>query len=178
MKLLILDLDETLIHATENSLTYEADLETELYHIYKRPYLDHFLAFCRENFEVGIWTTAGREFANIVIENVFPKNYPLKFLWSFKHCTRMYDPELMESYYIKNLAKLKRMGYRLEHMIMVDDTPKKLERNYGNLVRIKAWLGNPKDRELLRPINYLSDLKKVENVRAIDKRLWENEYEL
>ncbi len=32
---------------------------------------------------------------------------------------------------------------------MVDDTPAKLELNYGNLIRITAWLGDPNDSELL-----------------------------
>ncbi len=42
-KLLILDLDETLIHATENELNFSADFRFDRYFIYKRPYLDQFL---------------------------------------------------------------------------------------------------------------------------------------
>ena len=84
----------------------------------------------------------------------------------------------MEPYYIKNLSKLKRKGFRLEHIIMVDDTPKKLEKNYGNLVRITEWLGNIRDKELLKLIKYLTDLKEAENVRTIEKRWWQTHYQL
>ncbi len=37
---------------------------------------------------------------------------------------------------------------------MLDDTPRKLERNYGNLVRITEWLGDLGDRELLLLIEH------------------------
>ena len=63
-KLLILDLDETLIHATEKPLENKADFRTKLYHVYKRPYVEMFLEFCQEHFLVGVWTTAGTDFAN------------------------------------------------------------------------------------------------------------------
>ena len=43
MKLLVLDLDETLIHATESALERKADFRTELYHVYIRPYINDFL---------------------------------------------------------------------------------------------------------------------------------------
>lgn len=36
-KLLILDIDETLIHATEKQLELEHDFETQWYFVYKRP---------------------------------------------------------------------------------------------------------------------------------------------
>ena len=71
LKFLILDLDETLIHATEQPLIHQADFETELYYVYKRPYVEEFLEFCFANFRVGVWTTAGEEFARDVVKNIF-----------------------------------------------------------------------------------------------------------
>ena len=59
---------------------------------------------------------------------------------------------------------------------MVDDTPQKLERNYGNLVRVTEWLGETQDRELLLLTQYLRDLKDVANVRSVEKRGWQNYY--
>jgi len=178
MKLLILDLDETLIHATEQPLTRPADFKTELYHVYKRPHVDTFLAYCQHHFQVAVWTTAGAGFAKLVVTTIFPDNYPLQFVWSNKRCTKAYDPETMQHYFLKNLAKLKRHGYRLETIIMVDDTPLKLKKNYGNLIRIKAWFGDPTDHELLRLMHYLTDLKTVENIRTVEKRGWQTRYKL
>ena len=176
MKLLILDLDETLIHASEETLGRKADFITECYYVYKRPYVLDLIKFRGENFQVGIWTTAVKDFARTVVENIFSSDYPLKFLWSCDRCTRMYDSELMQPYYIKNLAKLKRKGYRLEEIIMVDDTPQKLEKNYGNLVRVIEWRGDVEDNELLLLTKYLSDLKNVDNIRKIEKRSWRSRY--
>ena len=81
MKLLILDLDETLIHATENPLARKPDFKTDFYCVYKRPFINNFLEFCRDNFTVGVWTTAGEHFAHDVVNNLFPTDYPLEFIW-------------------------------------------------------------------------------------------------
>ena len=178
IKLLILDIDETLVFATRKPLDREADFKTELYHVYKRPYLDEFLEFCRIHFEVGIWTTGGDEYAEDVQKSLFSDGYPLSFTWSSERCTRKFDQVMFHPYYIKDLKKLKKKGYRLEEIIMVDNTPRKLEKNYGNLVAIKDWEGDPEDRELLRLINYLTYLKDVENVRAVEKRFWAKQYEV
>lgn len=178
MKLLILDLDETLIRAVEEPLVYQADFRAGNYHVYKRPYLDQFLSFCQESFRVGVWTTAGSDFAQIVVDNIFPNDFPLEFSWSRTRCTKAYDTERMQPYYIKNLAKLKRKGYQLEKMIMVDDTPQKLEKNYGNLVRVSEWVGDRTDKELLWLREYLAELDKVENIRTVEKRGWQTRYQV
>ena len=176
MKLLILDLDETLIHAVEKPLEHKADFKTDFYYVYKRPFINEFIEFCFQTFKVGIWTTAGEYFARDVVSNVFSNDYTLEFVWSHKRCTRVFDPEFIDYYYVKDLKKLKRCGYCLEEMIMLDDTPRKLERNYGNLIRVTEWLGDLRDRELLLLIKYLTELKDVENVRKIEKRGWQHRY--
>lgn len=177
-KLLILDIDETLVHAREIPLDREPDFRTRLYHVYKRPHVDTFLDFCKMHFKVGVWTTGGDEYADDVVRFVFPKDYPLEFLWSSERCTRRYDSLMQESYEIKNLKKLTKKGYWLENMIIVDDTPRKLDQNYGNLVAIKGWTGDPEDKELLRLMKYLLDLKDVENVRMVEKRFWQKQYQI
>ena len=177
LKLLILDLDETLIHAREQPLEREADFRTDFYFVYTRPFIDEFLEFCCQNFKVGVWTTAGEYFASDVVGNLFAEDYPLEFVWSHQRCTRVFDSEFLDYYYVKDLKKLKRRGYCLEKMIMLDDTPRKLERNYGNLIRITEWLGDLGDRELLFLIEYLTELKNVRNVRKIEKRGWKNRYQ-
>ena len=65
-KLLILDLDETLIFATDRVLAKAPDFSTSSYAVYKRPHLDVFLDFCREHFRVGVWTSAGPRHAHSI----------------------------------------------------------------------------------------------------------------
>jgi len=53
-KLLILDLDETLIYATAEKLQREPDLRVGQYFVYKRPFVEPFLDVCFESFEVAV----------------------------------------------------------------------------------------------------------------------------
>jgi len=171
-KLLILDLDETLIYATEQQLTHEADFQFFSYHVYLRPHVREFIAFCLEHFECAVWTSASEDYAAIIVRHLFSDEPPLKFIWARQRCTRVFNPEYQDFEWVKNLQKVKRRGYRLEHIIMLDDTPKKLRRNYGNLVRINMFEGDMQDRELKHVMLYLQELKLAENIRKIEKRGW------
>jgi NLI interacting factor-like phosphatase len=57
---------------------------------------------------------------------------------------------------------------------MVDDSPEKLIRNYGNLVRVAPFFGNKTDEELLLLMGYLKELKNVDSIRTLDKRGWKS----
>ena len=173
-KLIILDLDETLVHGKENPHDDKYHFKTEKYHVYKRPHVTEFLEFCKDHFKVAVWTSSGEEYASDVVCNVFGNEYPLEFLWSRRKCTPSFDHKEFKQEYIKNLRKVKNKGYPLERVIMVDDTPFKLSKNYGNLVRVEEFLGDPKDIELKALVNYLLILKEVENVRCIEKRGWKS----
>lgn len=168
--LLILDLDETLVHATRE---LPGDLVIEGYFLHTRPGLDTFLDYALDTFDVGVWTSAGRGYASQVLEHILPDPGALAFFYAHEQCTRRYDPELQTSYWIKNLDRLKRRGHRLEQTLMVDDSPRKLERHYGNLIRIRGWEGDPADRELERLRLYLEELRAAPNVRVLEKRGWE-----
>jgi hypothetical protein len=55
---------------------------------------------------------------------------------------------------------------------MVDDSPEKHTRNYGNLVRIAPFTGNLADAELAHLARYLRQLATLPDVRCIEKRGW------
>jgi TFIIF-interacting CTD phosphatase-like protein len=178
-KLLILDLDETLIYSTETSLARKPDFLVEPYFVYKRPNLDNFMATCFEWFDVAVWTSSGAEYAAEIVAAIFPNPRLLKFVWSSDRCTIAYNynHDLIDGYYPtyysrKLLKKVKRQGYPLESIIAIDDTPKKWEKSYGNLVRIAPFEGDASDRELTYLIAYLNILKDAENIRSIEKRGW------
>lgn len=175
-KLLILDLDETLIYATDKGLERDCDFKTSFYFVYKRPFLDEFLSFCFSNFKVAIWTSAGKVFADEIVKVIIEKHGTPEFVWSNKKCTPRFNPETYEIVETKNLAKVKNKGFPLDLVIMVDDTPEKLSRNYGNLVRVKEFTGQKEDSELKILIRFLLDLKSVQNIRKIEKRGWQRKY--
>ena len=176
-KLLILDLDETLIHGASKKLDYEPACISPWCFLYKRPYVDEFMAFCKENFKVAIWTTASLEHAEMALAQVCESDYPFEFIWTSDRCTQARDRIGMCDYgsgyhWVKDLKKVKRKGYCLNQTIMIDDTPSMLERQYGNLVRIKRFRGDSSDCELQYLMLYLLELKDADNIRKVEKRCW------
>ena len=172
-KLLILDLDETLIYATERCLDRKPDFLVGEYFVYKRPYLDTFLQTCFDRFDVAVWTSSTSDYATEVVTEIFTAPQDLVFVWARDRCTRGFDPEFYEYYYRKTLKKVKRRkGYALESIIAVDDTPQKWYQSYSNLVRVQPFEGDESDNELLQLPIYLERLSMVENVRSIEKRGW------
>ena len=78
--LLLLDLDETLIHSEEFPRTQPSTKEFDFkvgfegepywYMSKKRPFLDEFIKFAFENFDVGVCTASTEDYATIVLENI------------------------------------------------------------------------------------------------------------
>ncbi len=170
-KLLVLDLDETLIHARQVALDRAEDFRVGPYFIYRRPHLDRFIERVRAHFDLGVWTASGSAYAEPIVDRIFPAG-SLEFVWSHRRCTLVNDWTTGGYETVKNLAKLKRRGYRLESVIAVDDTPSKYARHYGNLVTVREFLGDAADAELPLLADYLIELAEVANVRTIEKRGW------
>ena len=59
--LLILDLDETLIHASATKIREDFDFQVFQYFVYKRPGLTAFLATCAQYFKLASWSSASDE---------------------------------------------------------------------------------------------------------------------
>ena len=53
-RLLILDVDETLIYGSEHELDRSADFRVGPFHIYRRPYLDSFLKTMSDWFSLAV----------------------------------------------------------------------------------------------------------------------------
>lgn len=183
-KLLILDLDETLVYATETPLVSQPDFFVYTYAVYKRPHLDIFLATCLDWFNVAIWTSSGSKYATKVVAAIFEDPQSLEFVWSSDRCSIAYnynyaliDGHHPPYYSRKPLKKVKRQGYQLESIIAIDDTPKKWEKSYGNLLIVKPFEGDETDLELKYLLVYLNTLKDAENIRTIEKRGWREQIE-
>ncbi len=173
-KLLILDLDETLIYSSETLLNRKPDFYTGTFFTYKRPHLTEFLEFCFETFSVAVWTSSTKNYAETIVKNILTENQNLIFLYSRERCTISFDEELRENFYSKKLTKLRKRKINLESVIIVDDSPEQWRDSYGNLVRVKKFLGETQDKELQLLIKFLAKLKNVENIRKIEKRGWKS----
>jgi TFIIF-interacting CTD phosphatase-like protein len=170
--LLILDLDETLIHASETRLTsVEHDFVYAGYFVYKRPGLDEFLDSIKDAFRIAVWSSASDDYVISIASNIFKDSIEPEFIWGRSKCTFKRDLELDTYYFAKQLKKLKRKGYELERILIIDDTAEKVKDNFGNAIYIKEFTGTP-DNELNKLSIYLQKLKSTNNVRIIEKRGW------
>jgi TFIIF-interacting CTD phosphatase-like protein len=173
-KLLVLDLDETIIFSCETPLDRPASFIAWKYHVYKRPFVDEFLLQVREWFKVAVWTSSSPDYAHAIVNSLFPKPEELAFVWGSDRCTLTFDPDTFEYHNAKRLIKLKRKGYRLENVIVVDDSPEKHRNAYGNLVQVLPYNGASSDDELRKLTIYLEQLRSAPNIRSIEKRWWRN----
>lgn len=169
--LLILDLDETLIFGSESPLEIEPDFRCGEIFIHKRPFVDEFIPSCAKSYNLAVWTSSTADYAECIREYLFPHT-PLQFMWARERCTRRLDFETQEHYWVKDLKKVKRAGYDLSRVLMIDDTPQKLERNFGNLVVVSEYSGDLADRELVHLREYLLRLADENDFRKIEKRGW------
>lgn len=172
--LLVLDLDETLIHASDASPDAKPDNRVFGYSIYRRPGLDAFIDEVGRHFMLGVWTSSSADYAREICALVFPDPAALQFIWARDKCTRRRDWESQDVVYVKRLIKLRRYGYDLSRVLVVDDSPEKHPGNYGNLVRVTPFEGDPRDEELRYLASYLVDLARHPDMRRIEKRGWRN----
>lgn len=181
--LLILDIDETLIYATSEPLDYQADFKLFNYHVYKRPYLAAFIENIKADFLLAIWSSASDDYVEEIVKQIIPDDINLEFVWGRSRCTYQknilidefgyYDDDSSNHYhYVKPLKKVKRKGFNLARILIVDDTPHKAHNNFGNAIYPREFKGNPADNELPLLATYLKLLKDTKNVRCIEKRNW------
>ena len=180
--LLVLDLDETLIHASESELHRKADFSVYGYHVYRRPHLDAFISECACHFDLAIWSSASDPYVAAVVERIFPDPSMLQFVWGRSRATlrRFSTPDDVyfhwptdHRHFLKPLAKISRRGrWRLERILIVDDTPEKCVRNYGNAIYVHPFEGQDEDSELPALALYLHSLRDHDNVRTFEKRRW------
>ncbi|MEL6105303.1 MAG: HAD family hydrolase [Planctomycetota bacterium] len=174
-RLLILDVDETLIHGAERELERPADFRVGPFHIYKRPYLDKFLAVASEWYTLAIWSSATIDYVSGIAAAICPRDVEFAFVWGRERCVQRMDPERYETVLIKDLRKVKRLGYDLRRILFVDDTPAKLQRNYGNAIYVSPFEGEvdgQADDELERLARYLGSIRTANNYRQMEKRGW------
>lgn len=185
--LVILDLDETLIHATENELDQKSDFKIFDYHVYKRPYLNEFLTEVNKDFLLAVWSSASDDYVKEIVNQIFSKEIKLEFVWGRSRCTYRrnlridefgnYDDNPRNHYhYIKPLKKVKKYGYDLGKILIIDDSPHKCQDNFGNAIYPREFKGEKQDDELKLLSQYLKYFIGKNTVRKIEKRNWRLKY--
>lgn len=148
-KLLIFDLDETLMHASAVQLAQAADFICGQYFVYQRPYLQALLTATQSLYDFGVWSSSSRAYVDAVVAQVFGSEFELKFAWAVERCVQRVDVRSNGYVYLKDLRNVRGQGYAVEDITILDDSPEKIARQPRNHFRVKPYLGQLDDRELL-----------------------------
>jgi len=179
--LLVLDLDETLIHGTEKPLDRDADFRIRQFHIYKRPKLAEFLQACSHWYELAVWSSGSDLYVRRIVDEIFQNPENLVFVWGESRTkTRKSSPEdyeqfgweIGEYHYQKPLKRLECFGWPLENTLIIDDSREKCASNYGNAIYPDPYEGSLDDNELDHLARYLHSIRDIQNYRTIEKRNW------
>lgn len=149
IRLIVFDLDETLVHATEAPLPHPHGFRAGAYFVHVRPFASELIAFCASHCDVGVWSSAGERYVEAVTERLFGAAAPVRFAWSVSKCIQRIDPKSNGYVYVKDLRRLMKHGYAVDEILMLDDSPEKLQRQPANHVHVPAFTGEPEDTALL-----------------------------
>jgi TFIIF-interacting CTD phosphatase-like protein len=181
--LLILDVDETLVRATDPTAAEppppRVDFHVGPFPVMKRPHVDEFLRWCFASrlFRTAVWSAGSADYVQGVLHNLLLAHESPAFVFTAGRCTRRWlSPDLSDDderfVQLKDLKKVRARGYSLDRVLALDDTPRAYQRSYGNLVRIRPFHGDAADAELLRVRPFLEQWFQAPSVRRIDKRGW------
>ena len=163
-KILVLDLDETLVHtynkdAPPDALLLKVKLlnnnEKNIF-VKVRPYCNEFLIEASKIFDLYIFTASHKSYADPVIDILDPKNTIFKGRLYLDSCKRI------GKYVIKDLRIFNR---DLRNIIMVDNTATCWGMQIENGVPIVCYRGQNEDSELRELMQFLRYLNNYSDVR-------------
>ena len=175
-KLLILDLDETLIHSDldfslkEKSINYDTilyfDTEEEKHvplPLIIRPGLYEFLDYASENFELIVFTASDQGYADPIIDYIEKDKKYFKMRLYRNNCIFI-EPGL----YIKDLRIFKSWK-KMEDIIILDNSLFSFANQLNNGILITSFFDDKDDTFLSNIKDYLEYIKNEKDVREINK---------
>jgi len=170
--LLILDIDETLIHGVEQPMDRECDLRADQFYVYLRPHVSEFLVAVSSRYDLAVWSSATADYLELIVSALMANIVVPLFVWDRSKCNRRMDFIQQEEYFLKDLRKVKRKGFELDRVLILEDEPRKVWRSYGNAIYVKPFLGQLEDDELEKLASYLLKIQSLPNFRTLEKRSW------
>lgn len=161
--LLLLDLDETILHSSTIPPTGGSDFNHGAYYTRLRPHLKSFLQAVLPLWQVGVFTAAGHYYARGMIDGIHRTTginlLTSNLLLDARHCTP--SGSLMR----KNLEQVENRGFNLARTVIIDDKPRGVLPHDFNTLPAPAWHGNPGDTFLKSIIPLLEQMAAAPDVR-------------
>ncbi|KAK3533607.1 hypothetical protein QTP70_023392 [Hemibagrus guttatus] len=165
---MVLDLDETLVFSSLNRIedaeyTFNTIFQAQEYKVYVvlRPYVNEFLQAMMKHFEMFVYTSAKKEYAEMIVDILDPRKK------IFRHRLYQDDCTCVLGHYIKDLGVLER---DLSKTVILGNAPHTFPYHLMNMIPIKSWCGDKEDKELQRLIPYLEKLTQANDFRTVLKR--------
>ncbi|AGO13802.1 AaceriAGL070Wp [[Ashbya] aceris (nom. inval.)] len=172
-KVLVLDLDETLIHSMSRStssvsnsqghmveVTFAASGVSTLYYVHKRPYCDLFLSRVSKWYDLVIFTASMKEYADPVIDW-------LESGISVRFSQRRYRSDCILRDGVGYVKDLSIISKNLQDIIIVDNSPISYAMNVDNAIQVEGWISDPTDTGLLNLLPLLEGLRFTTDTRNI-----------
>ncbi|XP_029557512.1 CTD nuclear envelope phosphatase 1A isoform X2 [Salmo trutta] len=173
-KILVLDLDETLIHSHHDGvvrpkvkpgtppdfiLKVLIDKYPVRFLVYKRPHVDFFLEVVSQWYELVVFT-ASMEIYGSAVSDKLDRDF-LKRRYYRQHCT------LELGSYFKDLSVVHN---DLSSVVILDNSPRAYRIHPNNAIPIKSWFSDPSDTALLNLLPMLDALRFTSDVRSVLSR--------
>ena len=175
-KILILDLDETLVHSDIDFLLKDKNVnyDTILYFdsedekniplpIIIRPQLYEFLDYASENFNLIIFTASDQQYADTIINYIEKNKKYFKMRLYRNHCIFI-EPGL----YIKDL-RIFNSNTKIEDIIIVDNSLFSFANQLNNGILITSFFDDKNDTFLSNVKEYLEYIKNEKDIREVNK---------
>ncbi|TRY79321.1 hypothetical protein TCAL_09801 [Tigriopus californicus] len=172
-KVLVLDLDETLIHSHHDGVLRQTvkpgtpadfilkvtiDRHPVRFFVHKRPHVDFFLEVVSQWYELVVFTASMEIYGTAVADKLDSNRGILRRRYYRQHCTLDYGS------YTKDLSAI---NADLASIFILDNSPGAYRSYPDNAIPIKSWFNDPSDTALLNLLPVLDALRFVSDVRSV-----------
>jgi len=165
-KKLVLDLDETLISASQRhqgrhdlSIRISVNGAPSTFFIKKRPHVDFFLETVSQWFELVVFTASLSTYANAVIDQLDPSRR-IKQRYFRHNCINTGG-----GYYVKDLSIVCK---DMRKIVIIDNSPIAYSKNRENAIPIPDFVGHAaEDQALLKLLPLLEEIRRSKDVRPV-----------
>ncbi|XP_013777287.1 CTD nuclear envelope phosphatase 1A-like isoform X1 [Limulus polyphemus] len=175
-KIMVLDLDETLIHSQHDGvirnmvkpgtppdfvLKVTIDRHPVRFFVHKRPHVDYFLDIVSQWYELVVFTASMEIYGAAVADKLDNNRGILRKRYYRQHCTVEYGS------YTKELLAITE---DLASIFILDNSPGAYRAYPDNAIPIRSWFSDPTDIALLNLLPVLDALRFTSDVRSVLSR--------